>query len=243
MNYTVGQLAKLSGVTVRALHHYGKLGLLPPSGRTESGYRHYTGRDVLRLHRILVCKQAGVPLKDIAAYLGPDAPPLRSLLARQATAIEAELDRLQGVLSIIKRVVADVDAGDDSTTPHHLLELMNAMQSIQQHYTTDEVNRLHALRDTLTHDARRDARAELTDLLRQFREAESVGTDPADDHVRDLARRWAALGKLITPDDRLRAKTRALLDDEPGVQQATGITPELKAYIDAAVKRAGASAD
>uniref|UniRef100_UPI0013D38749 MerR family DNA-binding transcriptional regulator n=1 Tax=Raoultella planticola TaxID=575 RepID=UPI0013D38749 len=49
-DYTVGELAKRAGLTVRTLHHYEELGLLNPSGRSDAGYRRYSEADVLRLH-------------------------------------------------------------------------------------------------------------------------------------------------------------------------------------------------
>ena len=53
MEYTVGRVAELSGVTVRTLHHYDEIGLLVPSGRSESGYRRYSEDDLRRLQQIL----------------------------------------------------------------------------------------------------------------------------------------------------------------------------------------------
>ena len=243
MNYTIGQLAKLSGVTVRALRHYEKRGLLPPSGRTGSGYRRYTERDVLRLHRIVACRQMGMQLKDVAPYLQPDAPPLQTLLTQQAAAIEAELERLQRLLSILRRIaaVAQGDAAHDLSD--ELLRLMNAMQSIQQHYTVEELGQLHALRDTLTPAALHDAKIELADLLEQFGRAQSLGSEPTHGDVADLARRWIELGRSATSAESLRAKTRSLIDSEPAVQRATGITPSLKAYIDEAVAAVRSAAD
>ena len=97
MAYTVGELAKRSGLTVRALHHYEKLGLLPPPGRTQAGYRLYAERDVRVLHRILAYRQMGVALKEIAPLLSADAPPLLDVLTRQlAAANEKSLQRETG---------------------------------------------------------------------------------------------------------------------------------------------------
>lgn len=58
-SYTVGSLAKLAGVTVRALHHYEDEGLLHPE-RTASGYRHYGAADVERLQQILLLRSCGL---------------------------------------------------------------------------------------------------------------------------------------------------------------------------------------
>ncbi len=77
MDYTVGELAKKAGLTVRTLHHYEQLGLLVPSGRSEAGYRLYSAADVRRLHRVVAYRQSGLALKDIAALLQTDSPPLR----------------------------------------------------------------------------------------------------------------------------------------------------------------------
>lgn len=62
--YTVGQLAKLAGVTVRALHHYEDEGLLHPT-RTANGYRIYGADDVARLQQILLLRSCGLALGDI----------------------------------------------------------------------------------------------------------------------------------------------------------------------------------
>ncbi|WP_235564540.1 MerR family transcriptional regulator [Modestobacter sp. Leaf380] len=51
MSHTVGELARLAGVTVRTLHHYDRIGLLTPSGRTAAGYRVYDVTDVDRLQQ------------------------------------------------------------------------------------------------------------------------------------------------------------------------------------------------
>jgi DNA-binding transcriptional MerR regulator len=64
----VGELAALAGVTVRTLHHYDRIGLLPASERTPAGYRSYTEADLLRLQRILAYRELGFGLDpDVAS--------------------------------------------------------------------------------------------------------------------------------------------------------------------------------
>lgn len=65
----IGTLAELSGVTVRALHHYDHIGLLSPSRRTAAGHRLYTADDVTRLYRISLLRGLGFSLEQIAAAL------------------------------------------------------------------------------------------------------------------------------------------------------------------------------
>jgi DNA-binding transcriptional MerR regulator len=67
--FTVGELSRLTGVTVRAQHHYDEIGLVVPSGRSDAGYRLYHQDDVRRLQQVLVLRELGVPLEAIAQAL------------------------------------------------------------------------------------------------------------------------------------------------------------------------------
>jgi MerR family transcriptional regulator, thiopeptide resistance regulator len=67
--WKVGALAKATGLTVRALHHYDHIGLLSPSIRTAAGHRLYTADDVARLYRIRMLRGLGFPLGQIASML------------------------------------------------------------------------------------------------------------------------------------------------------------------------------
>ena len=99
---TVRELAEIAGVTVRALHHYDEIGLLKPSGRSKSGYRLYSQRDLLRLQEILGWRQLGFSLREVKELLDvPDNDRAAALrrqrsLARdrlaQATALVDALD-------------------------------------------------------------------------------------------------------------------------------------------------------
>jgi len=72
MNYKVKELAELSGVSVRTLHWYDRIGLLTPQ-REENGYRSYSTAQVDRLQEILFYRQMGIPLEEIKMLLSaPD---------------------------------------------------------------------------------------------------------------------------------------------------------------------------
>jgi DNA-binding transcriptional MerR regulator len=89
------EFAELTGVTVRALHHYDSLGLLRPR-RTASGYRMYGERELERLEQIVALKFIGIPLKQIKAMLDREAPELAEALRMQRSVLEQKrrlLDR------------------------------------------------------------------------------------------------------------------------------------------------------
>ena len=84
---TVGRVAELADVTVRALHHYDEIGLVQPSARTAAGYRAYSAGDVERLREVLAYRRLGFGLREIA-----------DLVDDPATDAVAHLRRLRGLL-------------------------------------------------------------------------------------------------------------------------------------------------
>lgn len=89
----VGELARHTGLTVRTLHHYDEIGLLAPTGRSDSGYRLYSQSDVARLHGIQALQQLGLPLSEIAQVLDGAGGEPRQLLQRQITALDDQVSR------------------------------------------------------------------------------------------------------------------------------------------------------
>jgi MerR HTH family regulatory protein len=57
--WTIGELAESAEITVRTLHHYDQIELLPPGERSGGGHRRYTASDVERLYRILTLRRLG----------------------------------------------------------------------------------------------------------------------------------------------------------------------------------------
>ncbi len=104
--YTVKQVAKLSGVSVRALHHYDEIGLLKPAHVGANRYRYYGEEELLRLQQILIHRELDIPLAEIAAIL--DAPDFDRLatLQVQRDRLEQEARRYAELVETIDRTIA-----------------------------------------------------------------------------------------------------------------------------------------
>lgn len=104
--YTVKQVAKLSGVSVRALHHYDEIGLLKPAHIGANRYRYYGEDELLRLQQILIHRELDIPLGEIAAIL--DAPGFDRLatLQTQRDRLEQEAKRYAELVQTIDRTIA-----------------------------------------------------------------------------------------------------------------------------------------
>ena len=63
--FTVNEVSKIAGISIRTLQYYDKIGLLPPSSFTDSGYRLYNEDSLERLQTVLLFRELEFPLKEI----------------------------------------------------------------------------------------------------------------------------------------------------------------------------------
>ncbi|MEX5721341.1 MerR family transcriptional regulator [Geodermatophilus maliterrae] len=118
----VGEVAALAGVTVRTLHHYDRIGLLSPSGRTAAGYRRYSAADLGRLHQVLLYRELGFALEEVATLLDdPSADPAEHL-RRQHRLLQDRLGRTQAMVAAVEKEMEARHMGID-LTPEEKFEL------------------------------------------------------------------------------------------------------------------------
>lgn len=108
MRYTVHELSKLAGVSVRALHHYDAIGLLRPEARTESGYRLYGPKELARLQQILFFKELDFPLEAIRRMLDSPGFDESGALARHRELLLKRRERLDGLIRTVDRTLNSI---------------------------------------------------------------------------------------------------------------------------------------
>ena len=101
---SVTQIATQTGVSVRTLHHYDAIGLLKPTRVTEAGYRYYDEAALERLYLILLFRELGFPLKEIAGIL--DAPDFdrNRVLEQQIALLENQRERLSYLSTLARGI-------------------------------------------------------------------------------------------------------------------------------------------
>jgi DNA-binding transcriptional MerR regulator len=110
---TIGETAQLAKVSVRTLHHYDKLGILKPSARTDAGYRLYDTDDLERLHRVLVFRELGFSLPEIANIItDPDFDQTEALRAQRSLLAE-KARRTDAMLAAIDSALSAAEGGND----------------------------------------------------------------------------------------------------------------------------------
>ena len=101
---TVNQVSKLTGVSVRTLHHYDAIGLLRPTKTSESGYRLYDDAALARLQNILLFRELEFPLKQIAAILDDPAFDPISALEDQIRMLQMRREQLDKLILHAKEI-------------------------------------------------------------------------------------------------------------------------------------------
>jgi DNA-binding transcriptional MerR regulator len=203
----VGELAERTGLTVRTLHHYDAIGLLSPSGRTESshgsGHRLYTAADIARLQQVVSLKQLGFSLDQIREYLArADYDPrqvVRMHLARVRTQA-AELKRLEEKLSALAGALEKAEV----VSAAEFLSTIEEMTMFEKYYTPEQMEYLQKRREQAGEAGEeriRQGPQEWADLQASVKSAMDAGVDPADPKAQELARKWFALVNEFTGGD------------------------------------------
>lgn len=97
--WTVKQVSQLTGLTVRTLHHYDKIGLLKPASVAENGYRYYNQENLARLQEILLFRELDFSLKDIQQLLDVTEVNRHQVLRDHITLLELKRERLDRIIS------------------------------------------------------------------------------------------------------------------------------------------------
>jgi MerR family transcriptional regulator, thiopeptide resistance regulator len=120
--YTVGEAAALSYVSVRTLHHYDELGLLRPSGRSPAGYRLYSAADLRRLRQILFYRELDFRLDEIAEILADPDAGTDEHLRRQHRLLRERSERTAALIGAIEKEMEARKMGI-SLTPEEQFEI------------------------------------------------------------------------------------------------------------------------
>ena len=102
---TIHEVSRLAGVSVRTLHHYDAIGLLPPTALTEAGYRLYDDTALTRLQSILLFRELEFPLRDIKQILDDPNFDQSTALADQIKLLELRREQLGRLIALARETL------------------------------------------------------------------------------------------------------------------------------------------
>jgi DNA-binding transcriptional MerR regulator len=198
--WKVGALARRTGLSVRALHHYDELGLLSPSHRSASGYRLYTAADVVRLQQIRSLRMLGFTLEQSREFLDrPDITPDRVLQLHIAH-LKEQIELQRTLCDRLERVAGRFRS-DERVPTEEFLQILEDTSMFEKYYTPEQMADLKQRGEQLGAAHVQEVESEWPRLMAEVQAAMEQGTDPADERVQQLARRWQELVQEFTGGD------------------------------------------
>ena len=136
----IGEFAKRSGVTVKTLLHYDKIGLLKPSEKTEAGYRIYCEEDFLKLQQITTLKFIGLPLNEISHILYESGENLENMISIQKKALEEKKKHIDAVIEVFNKAknTAKKNGFLDANNLIDLIKITNIESRVREQYKSDK---------------------------------------------------------------------------------------------------------
>lgn len=187
--YQVQEFAQLAGVTVRALHHYDRLGLLRPR-RTNAGYRLYSLPDLERLEQIVALKFLGIPLKQIHTLLDRKGLTLPDALRWQRRVLEDKRRLLDRAI----RAIREAEDRPDTAVLRKIIEVIEMQNSVdwmKKYYSDEAWAKIEQRKPAWSPELQERVSREWTELFRDVEAA--LGEDPGSERARALAARWTNL--------------------------------------------------
>ena len=190
MDWSIQEIARLAGTTSRTLRHYDDIGLLAPSRIAHNGYRHYDQAALVRLQRILLLRELGLSLPQIAQVLENDAS--------EASALETHLAWLRQEQQRLLRQIATVESTITALREGEEMMAENMFDGFDHTRYKDEVEqrwgkKAYADSDRwwrgMSADERSAWQQRVADLGADWVAAAESGIDPASDEAQDIARR------------------------------------------------------
>lgn len=257
--WSIQEIARIAGTTSRTLRHYDDIGLLPPTRIAANGYRHYDGLALVRLQRILLLRELGLGLPQIADVLNPATAQLN-----EASALETHLALLREEQARLARQIASVASTIDALRGGEELMAENMFDGFDHAQYKEEVEtrwgkKTYADSDRwwrgMTDAERADWQQRVSDLGRDWIAAAESGVDPASAEAQDIARRhveWLTgipgtpaaapggdvkayvigLGEMYVADPRFGANYAT---SDGGTRGAEFVRDALRIYADAAL--------
>jgi DNA-binding transcriptional MerR regulator len=219
--YRTGQFARKAAVTERTLRFYDRIGLLPPSAYSESGYRLYSEEDFSRLQQILGLKYLGFSLEEIQRCLQTGPRELKDALAAQKAMLLERKTHLEKIILTIEETEARLDS--DGQNWDGIVQIMEAIQMnekkdwIEKYFSAEQQEKMAEISAAAyseedraklvewgrnwTEVDQREADRKWGELYAGVRELTGRGADPGGPEAQALASRWMALVAEFTRGD------------------------------------------
>ena len=194
--YKINEVSKLTGVSIRMLHHYDKIKLLEPSKRTDSNYRMYNDDDIARLYQILLFKELEFPLQEIKQILDDKDFNREEALKVQRNLIFEKKKRLERILESIDDTIENL--GGETMSKNNFKAFGYEYVKKHQEKYKEETEKRYGKSDAYRESQGKTSKYSKNDWENIMQEAGAIyeelyklmDKDPSDEKVQELIEKW-----------------------------------------------------
>ena len=188
--WSIQQIARMAGTTSRTLRHYDDIGLLPPSGVGSNGYRQYDQGALVRLQRILLLRQLGLGLPQIAEVLEQESAEAPALEAHLAW-LRQEQDRLARQIVSVESTITALRGGEELMAENMFdgFDHTQYKDEVEQRWGAEAYAKSDAWWTGKSADEKRAFMDVAGELALDWAVAATTATSPADAEAQALAKR------------------------------------------------------
>ena len=244
MKFSVSEISKLTGVSIRTLHYYDQINLLTPSIVSEAGYRYYDDLAVEKLQQILFYKELDFSLKEISKIMNSSEYKKEDALIRQRNLLNLKRERLDKLIGLL-----DAKIGGDDTMSFKEFDVKEIEEAKTKYAeevkakwgNTAAYAQSKEKTDKYTKGNWKHITNKTNEIMKKF--SENVGKPPQSKEVQDLVEEWrnfitesyydctneilSGLGQMYVMDERFRKNI-----DKFGEGTAELISNAIKIYTE-----------
>lgn len=239
--FTIGELARMVGVSVRALQYYDRNNLLK-STFTEGGRRIYTRADVIKLQQILFLKSLGFSLEEIGSKIlkQEDTADFEKVFSEQRDILIDQIAKLNKIVDTLNLIIAETKAGQEISL-EKLMTILSLMKEgnpytfVIRYFNRDQINGL-INRFESDENANEFAR-KANSLFKRLNVLYQKHVDPESAEGQEFAKQWWIMVKDLTKGDQnmLQTLISSGYDIDNWPDEAKGVQEPIKNFLSKAI--------
>jgi MerR family transcriptional regulator, thiopeptide resistance regulator len=229
--WKVGELSKLTGLTIRTLHHYDEIGLLRPTLRTDTSHRLYTEDDIIKLQQIMSLKELDFSLEKIKEFFdNPEYNPKE--------VIELQVERLTQEIKLkeqLKDQLKDLWEVFNSWEKPSLEQFIRSIELIKvqkEYFTQEQINSMKMNYNKINNIEADKIAKNWSQLISLLQAEMEKGTSVDDPRAMELAEKWKQGMDFFTGGDMgIIYSAERYYAENPYAAKGSGMSGELYKYI------------
>lgn len=233
--WKIGELAKLTGLTVRALHHYDQIGLLSPSQLSAKDHRLYTAKDIVRLQQIISLKQLGFSLEEIKELLENKSLNHLQIINMQLASVKKQM-ALQEELFLKLETIQELLQAQKDVCVNQFMKIIEVTNMIEKYFTKEQLEKMKQQTQQFSDEEKQQIDSEWLQLITNIRAELAKNTPTNNQKVLQLASQWQALtNQFVAGDQAIIESAERFYAENPNSPLQHDVDKELYLYIQEAM--------